>query len=87
MSKIENPKSKMCQLCEGHPANYRGCIVAKELQKARSTKAMKEYGKTFSNIQFTFKGLHGFISQKIELFESKFGRHCLIIIRRINKNF
>jgi stalled ribosome alternative rescue factor ArfA len=38
----QNPKCVNCG--EGHPVNYRGCIVAKELQKIKNKKAMK--GKT-----------------------------------------
>jgi hypothetical protein len=33
----QNPKCVNCG--EGHPANYRGCIVAKELQKIKNKKA------------------------------------------------
>jgi hypothetical protein len=45
--------------------------VMKE-NEGKYLKYRKEYGNTFSNSRFTFKGLHGFISQNRELFESKY---------------
>lgn len=37
-SKSVSEKPKCCSCGEPHPANYRGCVVAKELQKLRSKK-------------------------------------------------
>jgi hypothetical protein len=39
--KLETQNPKCVNFGEGHPANYRGCIVAKELQKIKNKKAMK----------------------------------------------
>jgi len=39
--KTENQNPKCVNCGEGHPANYRGCIVAKELQKIKNKKFMK----------------------------------------------
>lgn len=40
LSKTQTPKCANCQ--ENHPANYRGCIVAKELQKRRALRNKKD---------------------------------------------
>ncbi|KAK9881317.1 hypothetical protein WA026_015443 [Henosepilachna vigintioctopunctata] len=34
--KTENVQPKCVNCCKNHPANYRGCITAKELQKVRT---------------------------------------------------
>jgi hypothetical protein len=46
--KLETQNPKYVNCGEGHPANYRGCIVAKELKKIKNKKAMK--GKPVKNI-------------------------------------
>jgi hypothetical protein len=45
---LENQNPKCVNCGEGHPANYRGCIVAKKLQKIKNKKGMK--GKPVKNI-------------------------------------
>ena len=45
------PKCSNCD--EAHPANYRGCVVAKELQKRRSAKKKSEVPKTNPRVATT----------------------------------
>lgn len=49
--KAANAKSKCIHCGKDHPANYRGCLVAKELQKLREkkTKAPAENGRSYTN--------------------------------------
>lgn len=39
--KLSDQKPKCCNCGQDHPANYRGCVVAKELQKIRDQKNFK----------------------------------------------
>jgi hypothetical protein len=52
-SKTQLPKCVNCG--EGHPANYRGCVVAKELQKIRNKKATQ--GEPVTNITTNYTSL------------------------------
>ena len=41
MYKTENTPAKCANCAESHPASYRGCLVAKELQKRREEQKQK----------------------------------------------
>ena len=45
-SKTQSEKPKCVNCGDDHPANYRGCLVAKELQKLRNKASVKEFPKT-----------------------------------------
>ena len=45
-AKTQSEKPKCVNCGDEHPANYRGCLVAKELQKLRNKASVKEFPKT-----------------------------------------